>query len=46
MRRSELPSALDFCVRTVEVQRARGFEKMDVKSAVELAILLREAEPR
>jgi two-component system response regulator DctR len=29
-------------VRTVEVHRARVFEKMDVKSAVELANLLRD----
>jgi two-component system, LuxR family, response regulator DctR len=28
-------------VRTVEVHRARVFEKMEVKSAVELANLLR-----
>ena len=34
---------LDISVRTVEVHRARVFEKMDVKSAVELANLLREA---
>ncbi|PPE66244.1 response regulator transcription factor [Caldimonas caldifontis] len=33
---------LDISVRTVEVHRARVFEKMDVKSAVELANLLRE----
>ncbi|MDB5999169.1 MAG: DNA-binding response regulator, partial [Rhizobacter sp.] len=32
---------LDISVRTVEVHRARMFEKMDVKSAVELANLLR-----
>jgi two-component system response regulator DctR len=32
---------LDISVRTVEVHRARVFEKMDVKSAVELANLLR-----
>lgn len=31
---------LDISVRTVEVHRARVFEKMDVKSAVELANLL------
>ena len=35
---------LDISVRTVEVHRARVFEKMDVKSAVELANLLRNAE--
>jgi two-component system response regulator DctR len=34
---------LDISVRTVEVHRARVFEKMEVKSAVELANLLREA---
>ncbi|MFY8016332.1 MAG: response regulator transcription factor, partial [Limnohabitans sp.] len=33
---------LDISVRTVEVHRSRVFEKMDVKSAVELANLLRE----
>ena len=33
---------LDISVRTVEVHRARVFEKMDVKSAVELANLLRK----
>lgn len=33
---------LSISVRTVEVHRARVFEKMDVKSAVELANLLRE----
>ena len=32
---------LDISVRTVEVQRARVFDKMQVKSAVELANLLR-----
>ena len=32
---------LDISVRTVEVHRARVFEKMDVKSAVELANLVR-----
>jgi two-component system response regulator DctR len=31
---------LDISVRTVEVHRARVFDKMDVKSAVELANLL------
>jgi len=34
---------LDISVRTVEVHRARVFDKMQVKSAVELANLLREA---
>ncbi|OYU96648.1 MAG: DNA-binding response regulator [Burkholderiales bacterium PBB5] len=33
---------LDISVRTVEVHRARMFEKMNVRSAVELANLLRE----
>ena len=32
---------LDISVRTVEVHRARVFDKMDVKSAVELANILR-----
>ena len=35
---------LDISVRTVEVHRARVFEKMGVKSAVELSNLLRELE--
>ena len=33
---------LGISVRTVEVHRARVFEKMDVKSAVELAQLLQQ----
>ena len=33
---------LNISVRTVEVHRARVFEKMNVKSAVELSNLLRE----
>jgi two-component system response regulator DctR len=33
---------LEISVRTVEVHRARVFDKMEVKSAVELANLLRE----
>ncbi|MDO9072586.1 MAG: response regulator [Rubrivivax sp.] len=37
---------LEISVRTVEVHRARVFDKMNVKSAVELANLLRGAEPR
>ena len=37
-----IADALNISVRTVEVHRARVFEKMDVKSAVELANLLRE----
>ncbi|MES2718937.1 MAG: response regulator [Pseudomonadota bacterium] len=36
---------LDISVRTVEVHRARMFEKMNVRSAVELANLLREPTP-
>ena len=35
---------LEISVRTVEVHRSRVFEKMDVKSAVELANLLRTAD--
>jgi len=35
---------LEISVRTVEVHRARVFDKMDVKSAVELSNLLRAAE--
>jgi two-component system, LuxR family, response regulator DctR len=37
-----IADALDISVRTVEVHRARVFEKMAVKSAVELANLLRQ----
>lgn len=37
---------LQISVRTVEVHRARVFDKMRVKSAVELSNLLRGAEPR
>ncbi|HET9645230.1 MAG TPA: response regulator [Burkholderiaceae bacterium] len=37
-----IADALSISVRTVEVHRARVFEKMDVKSAVELANLLRQ----
>jgi two-component system response regulator DctR len=36
---------LQISVRTVEVHRARVFEKMNVKSAVELANLLRGSDP-
>jgi len=36
---------LDISVRTVEVHRARMFAKMNVRSAVELANLLREQAP-
>ena len=38
-----IADALDISVRTVEVHRARVFEKMNVKSAVDLANRLREA---
>ena len=38
-----IADALDISVRTVEVHRARVFDKMSVKSAVELANLLRSA---
>ncbi len=41
-----IADALDISVRTVEVHRARVFEKMEVKSAVELANVLRDAAPR
>ena len=37
-----IADALGISVRTVEVHRARVFDKMDVKSAVELANLLRD----
>jgi len=37
-----IADALDISVRTVEVHRARVFDKMNVKSAVELANLLRD----
>lgn len=37
-----IADALDISVRTVEVHRARVFDKMGVKSAVELANLVRE----
>jgi len=37
-----IADALDISVRTVEVHRARVFDKMRVKSAVELANLLRD----
>ena len=33
---------LEISVRTVEVHRSRVFDKMNVKSAVELANLMRE----
>jgi two-component system, LuxR family, response regulator DctR len=39
-----IADALDISVRTVEVHRARVFEKMNVKSAVELANRVRDAE--
>ena len=38
----QMAEELDISVRTVEVHRARMFEKMAVRSAVELANLLRE----
>jgi two-component system response regulator DctR len=38
-----IADALAISVRTVEVHRARVFDKMNVKSAVELANLLRDA---
>ena len=38
-----IADALGISVRTVEVHRARVFDKMDVKSAVELANMLRRA---
>ncbi len=37
-----IADALDISVRTVEVHRSRVFEKMEVRSAVELANLLRD----
>ncbi|MEY2617511.1 MAG: hypothetical protein RL522_513 [Pseudomonadota bacterium] len=37
-----IADALDISVRTVEVHRSRVFDKMNVKSAVELANMLRE----
>jgi two-component system response regulator DctR len=40
-----IAEALMISVRTVEVHRARVFEKMEVKSAVDLANLLRNMEP-
>jgi len=39
-----IADALAISVRTVEVHRARVFDKMNVRSAVELANLLREAQ--
>jgi two-component system, LuxR family, response regulator DctR len=41
-----IADALGISVRTVEVHRARVFEKMGVKSAVELANLLRQEDER
>jgi two-component system response regulator DctR len=40
-----IADALAISVRTVEVHRARVFEKMDVKSAVDLANRMREHDP-
>jgi len=37
----QIADELDISVRTVEVHRARVFDKMGVKSAVELANVLR-----
>ena len=39
----QIADQLDISVRTVEVHRARVFDKMNVRSAVELANLLRGA---
>ncbi|MEX8495620.1 response regulator transcription factor [Sphaerotilus sp.] len=39
----QIADELDISVRTVEVHRARVFDKMDVKSAIELANVLRGA---
>jgi two-component system, LuxR family, response regulator DctR len=41
-----IADALGISVRTVEVHRARLFEKMDVRSAVELANLLADRAPK
>jgi two-component system response regulator DctR len=41
----QIADSLDISVRTVEVHRARVFDKMAVKSAVELANLLRTHAP-
>ncbi|MEY4748521.1 MAG: hypothetical protein RIQ60_735 [Pseudomonadota bacterium] len=41
----QIADSLDISVRTVEVHRARVFDKMSVKSAVELANLLRKHTP-
>ena len=41
-----IADALDISVRTVEVHRARVFEKMNVRSAVGLANLLRHEGPK
>ena len=40
-----IADSLEISVRTVEVHRARVFDKMNVKSAVELANLLRGSQP-
>ena len=40
-----IADGLQISVRTVEVHRARVFDKMNVKSAVELANMLRGADP-
>ena len=41
----EIANQLDISVRTVEVHRARVFEKLDVKSAVDLVNVLRDQAP-
>ncbi|MEY4752328.1 MAG: hypothetical protein RJA44_3 [Pseudomonadota bacterium] len=41
----QIADELDISVRTVEVHRSRVFDKMEVKSAVELANLLRALPP-
>jgi two-component system response regulator DctR len=38
----QIADSLDISVRTVEVHRSRVFDKMAVRSAVELANLLRD----
>ncbi len=38
----QIADNLNISVRTVEVHRARVFEKMDVRSAVELSNLIRQ----
>jgi two-component system response regulator DctR len=45
MANKEIAEQLDISVRTVEVHRARVFEKLDVKSAVDLVNVLRDQAP-